>query len=135
MSLSQQQSAVLNAIEQVKYAGRQKLEDIGFREHELYGDVARKVLVMARELPRIPGWPPIIHIMIVKLGAGRMGVDRFSIFQEVKNQVMGENCEAVEIYPAEERLRNMAHAYHLFGFADPDFRLPFGMMTRGVKGE
>src|SRR5262252_9614152 len=124
----------INAIKRIG-SGEARLLKAGFREFELYGDIADKVWVWTKDLPSPgPDWPPMIHIMIIKRGARRIGVDRFAWFQEVKNQVMGENCEAVEIYPAEDRLRDMAHAYHLWGFADGEFRLPFGMWVRGVKG-
>jgi hypothetical protein len=53
-------------------------------------------------------------------------------FQWIKNQLIGEECEAVEIYPAESRLVDTSNKYHLWCFTDPTYRLPFGMQTRDV---
>ena len=61
--------------------------------------------------------------------------------QLIKNQLLGEECEAVELYPAESRLVDTSNKYHLFGFANPEMRFPFGIdngngrdvMTEEVK--
>lgn len=53
-------------------------------------------------------------------------------FQQIKNQLLGVECEAVEVYPAESRLVDSANQYHLFGFTDPEARVPFGFPGRGV---
>lgn len=39
-------------------------------------------------------------------------------FQDIKNQLAGEECEAIEIYPAESRLIDTANKYHLWCFLD-----------------
>jgi hypothetical protein len=54
--------------------------------------------------------------------------------QRIKNMVMGEECEAVEMYPAESRLHDTANQYHLWCFA-PGFKLPFGYDGRVVADE
>lgn len=36
--------------------------------------------------------------------------------QRVKNELLGEDWEAVELYPAERRVVDMANQFHLFGF-------------------
>ena len=46
--------------------------------------------------------------------------------QEIKNQILGAECEAVEIYPAESRRVDSANQYHLWGSRDPKFRFPIG---------
>ena len=51
--------------------------------------------------------------------------------QAIKNQLLGEECEAVEIYPAESRLVDTSNQYHLFGYANGD-RLQFGFQQRAV---
>lgn len=53
-------------------------------------------------------------------------------FQQIKNELIGENCEAVELYPAEDRKVDATNKYHLFGCADPAFRFPFGFEQREV---
>jgi hypothetical protein len=44
--------------------------------------------------------------------------------QLIKNQLVGEECEAFELYPAESRLTDEANKYHLFAFANPAVRIP-----------
>jgi hypothetical protein len=54
-------------------------------------------------------------------------------FQEIKNQLVGNENEAIELYPAESRLVDYANSYHLFVHNDPAFRFPFGWMDRNVS--
>lgn len=56
-------------------------------------------------------------------------------FQLIKNQLMGEECEAVELYPAESRKVDTSNKYHLYGCADPAYRFPFGWQERDVSYE
>jgi hypothetical protein len=44
--------------------------------------------------------------------------------QLIKNQLVGEECEAFEIYPAESRLSDEANKYHLWAFLNPRYRIP-----------
>jgi len=46
--------------------------------------------------------------------------------QRIKNEIVGEECEALEIYPAESRLVDTANQYHLWAFTDPSYRIPCG---------
>ncbi len=52
--------------------------------------------------------------------------------QEIKNQLIGPECEAVELYPAESRLVDTANQFHLWGYKDPTFRFPIGFQERKV---
>lgn len=56
-------------------------------------------------------------------------------FQRIKNQLIGSECEAVELYPAESRLVDTSNKYHLYGVSDPAFRFPFGFTERDVMSE
>lgn len=49
-------------------------------------------------------------------------------FQQIKNELIGDECEAVELYPAESRLVDTSNKYHLVGVADPAWRSPFGAL-------
>ena len=56
-------------------------------------------------------------------------------FQDIKNQLIGPECEAVELYPAESRLVDSSNKYHLWGSLDPAYRFPFGYeIGRQVEG-
>ena len=52
-------------------------------------------------------------------------------FQQIKNELVGKDFEAVEIYPNEKRLVDTANQYHLFVFPK-DYLIPFGWHTRTV---
>ena len=51
--------------------------------------------------------------------------------QQIKNELVGVDYEAVEIYPNEKRLVDTANQYHLFVFPK-DYLIPFGWHTRTV---
>ena len=46
--------------------------------------------------------------------------------QEIKNKLVGRECEGVELYPAMARLVDCSNQFHLWVFTDPKVRLPFG---------
>jgi hypothetical protein len=50
--------------------------------------------------------------------------------QRIKNEIIGPEYEAVEVYPAESRLVDTSNQYHLFVFTT--FKLPFGFKDRMV---
>lgn len=55
--------------------------------------------------------------------------------QAIKNELVGPEFEAVELYPAESRLVDTANQYHLWALLTPGLRFPFGFQTRLVSGE
>lgn len=55
--------------------------------------------------------------------------------QRIKNELIGPECEAVELYPAEERRVDTANQYHLWGTADRTFRFGFGFNERMTSYE
>ena len=50
--------------------------------------------------------------------------------QQIKNEVVGEEAEAIEIYPAESRKMDVANQYHLFAFTT---QIPVGFLGRAVE--
>ena len=54
--------------------------------------------------------------------------------QEIKNELCGEDCEAIEIYPVEKRLVDTANQYHLFVFPKGTY-VGFGWTHRSVMTE
>lgn len=46
-------------------------------------------------------------------------------FQWIKNQLVGEECEGIELYPAESRMVDNSNKYHIIASTDPTFRFPF----------
>ena len=53
-------------------------------------------------------------------------------FQQIKNELIGPECEGVELFPAEDRLVDMANQYHLWVIPDAKYRFPFGYTNRLV---
>ncbi len=53
-------------------------------------------------------------------------------FQQIKNQLIGPEYEAVELFPAESRLVDTSNQYHLWVHVDPAYRFPFGFEDRCV---
>ena len=55
------------------------------------------------------------------------------VLQAIKNAIVGEDVEAVELYPAESRVVDTSNQYHLYAFiSGPDGEaptLPFGFPT------
>lgn len=74
--------------------------------------------------------PPLLHLSIKR--RDKAAIHDWRKLQEIKNALIGPECEAVELYPAESRLVDAANQYHLWAFADPAFRLPFGFNERMV---
>lgn len=54
-------------------------------------------------------------------------------FQRIKNEIVGPECEAVELYPAESRKVDTSNKYHLWAVTDPSFRFPIGFERGDVR--
>lgn len=76
----------------------------------------------------------LIHLNIRRRDGGPILRD-WRHFQQIKNELLGEECEAIELYPAESRMVDTSNKYHLWGYNDPTFRFPVGMGTRDVSYE
>jgi len=53
-------------------------------------------------------------------------------FQQIKNELVGPECEGVELFPAESRLVDTSNQYHLWVNPDPTYRFPLGYDRRMV---
>ena len=67
-------------------------------------------------------------------------IDRATIYnrddlQRVKNELVGEENEAIELYPAESRLADASSQYHLWVLAAADNQFPFGYGGGAVAKE
>lgn len=52
--------------------------------------------------------------------------------QRIKNELVGEECEGMQLFPAESRLADAANQYHVMCFPDPEMRFPIGFRDRLV---
>lgn len=55
--------------------------------------------------------------------------------QWIKNQLLGPEVEAVQLFPAESRLVDTANQYYLTAYAEPGYRFPFGFVKRAVSSD
>jgi hypothetical protein len=79
------------------------------------------------------GWPDIIHLSIKR--RDKLHIHDWRDLQRIKNELVGPEHEAIEIYPAESRLVDTSNQYHLWCFATADARVPIGWGQRFVKRE
>ena len=84
-----------------------------------------------RKVDPIPGYPEITWLSIKRIDKAPVGEERFRDFQEIKNALVGEEAEAVELYPAETRLVDTCNQYHLWVVNGLQF--PFGFSERQVS--
>ena len=87
--------------------------------------------VTVRDMPGDSGvflsvFPRLVvrHLSVTHIdgGTGRDWRD----YQQIKNDLIGKECEAVELYPADSRLVDSADSFHLWGVTDEKFRFPVG---------
>lgn len=71
---------------------------------------------------------PLIHLSIKRNDKNPM--HDWRDLQRIKNEILGPEEEAVELYPAESRLVDSANQYHLWSFKG--MRVPFGYTERVV---
>jgi len=74
--------------------------------------------------------PPIVQLTISRLD-GEPAKD-WRHFQQIKNELVGPEFEAIELFPAESRLVDMDNEYHLWVNTETGFRFPFGYGRRHV---
>lgn len=86
-------------------------------------------------LTAVPGdqWPDMIWLSIKR--RNKESIHDWRHLQRIKNELVGHENEAVELYPAESRLVDSANQYHLFVLRDPTIKFPFGYNSREILGE
>lgn len=80
-------------------------------------------------------WPdgsPMKHLSIKRRDKG--AIHDWRHLQQIKNMLVGPECEGIELYPAEARLVDEANQFHLWVFCDPALRVPLGAQERLVAG-
>lgn len=109
-------------------------------EFEMALAASAEALIFLNDLYQVSVFhcPPLLGARMVHLSIRRL--DRTPIhdwreLQEIKNAIVGPQCEGVELYPAESRKVDTANQYHMFVLIDPEFRWPFGFAERLVTDE
>ncbi|MDF1565369.1 MAG: hypothetical protein P1V51_20190 [Deltaproteobacteria bacterium] len=78
-----------------------------------------------------PEWPAMWHLSIKR--RDKHPIHDWRDLQEIKNRIVGPEFEAVELYPAESRLVDVANQYHLFVLKEQGLTFPFGFKSRLVS--
>lgn len=81
--------------------------------------------VIIHEAEVSPGFPEMIWLSIRRLD--REPVKDWRDMQTIKNELVGQENEGVELYPAESFLVDTSNQYHMWVFKDSNLRFPFGM--------
>lgn len=109
------------------------------RLHESAGDHEEMVRVVQNQFYHVIIYevertredvPPMLHLSVKR--RDQEAIHDWRHLQRIKNELVGKECEAVELYPADSRLRDTANQYHLWAFADPNDCFPFGYAQRVV---
>lgn len=101
------------------------LASVQLWRNDLYQVEVRNMRVMIGD--QVQDW---VHLNIRRVD-GYPGRD-WRHFQQIKNELVGPECEAVELYPAESRLVDSSNKYHLWACRQPGFRFPLGFDNRQV---
>lgn len=80
----------------------------------------------------IENWPDMVWLSIKR--KDKQPIHDWRHLQRIKNEIIGPENEAVELYPAESRLADSANQYHLWVIKDPEIKFPFGFKDRLVSG-
>lgn len=86
--------------------------------------------VQRREMAENKVW-----LSIKRIDQQQAALHSWRDFQRIKNELVGTECEFIELYPAESRLVDEANQYHLWGSSDPEYRFPLGFDHRQVSYE
>jgi hypothetical protein len=90
----------------------------------------RYTVILTRMPPLDGNGPEVVHLSIRR--NDRKPIRDWRDMQRIKNELVGPECEGVEVYPAERRLVDTANKYHLWVCADDHYQLPFGFANRLV---
>jgi hypothetical protein len=111
-------------------AAHDLLEHVGGRAPDGVAVNSRYEVWIYRLEPEDPEtMPPMVHLSIKR--RDRDPVRRWRDLQRIKNEVVGPDVEACEIFPCEGRLVDTSNQYHLWCLS-PGARFPFGYRDRLV---
>ena len=103
------------------YPGRMSRERAEQEIEKLKGD---RIFVNSRYQVNLHDEEDFVHLSIKTLD--KRPARDWRDFQRIKNELVGEECEGLELFPAESRLVDTANQYHLWVYRNPNFRIPVG---------
>lgn len=78
--------------------------------------------------PHQTEWGEVLQLL-VRLHTGKP-VRSWADMQRIKNELVGEDRTAIEVFPAESDLIDQANCYHLWVLPE-GFKIPFGLHFKG----
>lgn len=115
--------------DRLAFIGAQANGEIEFWSNNLY----HVEVVHAEHVPTAAWWKPrMVWLSIRRLERCRLPRD-WRDLQRIKNEILGPEREACELFPAESRLNDEADQFHLWAFADERMYYPFGYADRVVR--
>ncbi len=114
------------------YAEKRAKEEVKkLEKHEIWANNIYQVNIGHAD-PKDTGGIGFAHLIIRRLD--NRPIHNWSHFQAIKNELVGLECEAVEMYPAERHLIDAKDHYHLWAFTSPDQSFGIGFLQgRQVK--
>ena len=106
------------------------LEKVHFVERMLQAAAAPLMFENDVYLVHVEKSPPYVHLTISR--HDELPSKSWSDFQRIKNELVGPECEAMELYPAESRLVDTRNEYHLWVIPNAAVRFPVGHAERRV---
>ena len=115
-----------------------RFPNISIKDLELIYNETKKDLVYINDeyQVNVKNAKNYIHLSIKRID--KEPVHDWRDLQQIKNMLVGEETEAVELYPAESRLVDTANQYHLWVLVDDEgnkINMPFGYNQRLVQDE
>jgi len=80
---------------------------------------------------RVRNMPPFVQLLVSRHDGQPCA--NWRDFQRIKNEIVGPECEGIELFPAESRLVDTANQYHIWVIPDASYRFPFGYKERLVS--
>jgi hypothetical protein len=82
-------------------------------------------VIVHRFRNKVPGGPDILHLSF--RNNDRSAKRDWRDFQRIKNEFLGPEHEAIEIYPAESNLADLANQWHMWALEDPKWLSKLGL--------
>jgi hypothetical protein len=92
-------------------------------------ELATKLYVNSRYQVSIEESDSVTHLSIKRVD--QESIHDWRDLQRIKNELCGADCEAIELYPAESRVVDLANQYHLWVVRE---RIPVGFTGRRTTG-
>jgi hypothetical protein len=87
--------------------------------------------VLVKQVTMRANFPAMTHLSVRR--NDRQPIFDWRDMQRVKNDLIGEENEGVQLFPAESRLLDTSNQYHMYVINDPKISFPFGYEERHVS--